>query len=83
MKRKVVNILLCIAALAPVLLSGCRSAKLSDDDEQYARGEYHAAMLTYKKIYHKLTRREERQQRGVVAFRLGECYRHLNMAANA
>lgn len=83
MKRKVVNILLCIAALAPVLLSGCRSAKLSDADEQYARGEYHAAMLTYKKIYNKLTRREERQQRGVVAFRLGECYRHLNMAANA
>ena len=83
MKRKVVNILLCIAALAPVLLSGCRSAKLSDADEQYARGEYHAAMLTYKKIYNKLPRREERQQRGVVAFRLGECYRHLNMAANA
>ena len=83
MKRKVVNILLCMAALAPVLLSGCRSAKLSDADEQYARGEYHAAMLTYKKIYNKLTRREERQQRGVVAFRLGECYRHLNMAANA
>ena len=83
MKRKVVNILLCIAALAPVLLSGCRSAKLSDADEQYARGEYHAAMLTYKKIYNKLTRREERQQRGVVAFRLGDCYRHLNMAANA
>ena len=75
--------MLCIAALAPVLLSGCRSAKLSDADEQYARGEYHAAMLTYKKIYNKLTRREERQQRGVVAFRLGECYRHLNMAANA
>lgn len=83
MKRTMVNILLCIAALAPVLLSGCRSAKLSDADEQYARGEYHAAMLTYKKIYNKLTRREERQQRGVVAFRLGECYRHLNMAANA
>ena len=83
MKRTVVNILLCMAALAPVLLSGCRSAKLSDADEQYARGEYHAAMLTYKKIYNKLTRREERQQRGVVAFRLGECYRHLNMAANA
>ena len=75
--------MLCMAALTPVLLSGCRSAKLSDADEQYARGEYHAAMLTYKKIYNKLTRREERQQRGVVAFRLGECYRHLNMAANA
>ena len=83
MKRTLVNIMLCMAALTPVLLSGCRSAKLSDADEQYARGEYHTAMLTYKKIYNKLTRREERQQRGVVAFRLGECYRHLNMAANA
>ena len=65
------------------MLSGCRGAKLSTADEQYARGEYHAAMLTYKKVYNKLTKREERPLRGTVAFRMGECYRHLNMAANA
>lgn len=74
--------ILCVMMLAAVL-SGCRGAKLSTADEQYARGEYHAAMLTYKKIYNKLTKREERQLRGQVAFKMGECYRHLNMAANA
>ncbi|MGN0214677.1 MAG: OmpA family protein [Muribaculaceae bacterium] len=84
MKRYVVKIsFLIIMALTMVLQTACRSAKLSDADEQYARGEYHAAMLTYKKIYNKLTHKDERSQRGVVAFRLGECYRHLNMAANA
>lgn len=65
------------------MLSGCRGPKLATADEQYARGEYHAAMLTYKKVYNKLTKREERPLRGTVAFRMGECYRHLNMAANA
>lgn len=74
--------ILCVMMLAAAL-SGCRGAKLSTADEQYARGEYHAAMLTYKKIYNKLTKREERQLRGQVAFKMGECYRHLNMAANA
>lgn len=69
--------------VAVAMLSGCRGAKLSTADEQYARGEYHAAMLTYKKVYNKLTKREERPLRGTVAFRMGECYRHLNMAANA
>ncbi|MGM9804058.1 MAG: OmpA family protein [Muribaculaceae bacterium] len=78
-----IYILLVVGAMVAGVLSGCRSAKLSDADEQYARGEYHAAMLTYKKVYNKLTKREERAQRGVVAFRMGECYRHLNMAANA
>lgn len=69
--------------VAVAMLSGCRGAKLSTADEQYARGEYHVAMLTYKKVYNKLTKREERPLRGTVAFRMGECYRHLNMAANA
>lgn len=74
--------ILCVV-MASAVLSGCRGAKLSTADEQYARGEYHAAMLTYKKIYNKLTKREERTLRGQVAFKMGECYRHLNMAANA
>ena len=81
MKYSYRHILYMMVAVA--MLSGCRGAKLSTADEQYARGEYHAAMLTYKKVYNKLTKREERPLRGTVAFRMGECYRHLNMAANA
>ncbi len=81
MKYSYRHILYMMVAVA--MLSGCRGPKLATADEQYARGEYHAAMLTYKKVYNKLTKREERPLRGTVAFRMGECYRHLNMAANA
>ena len=65
------------------ILSGCGSAKLSVADEQMARGEYYDASRTYRKVYNNLTKKEERQQRGVVAFRMAECYRHLNMSARA
>ena len=66
-----------------LVLQGCRGAKLSEADAQYARGEYYDASNTYRKIYNKLTKREERPLRGEVAFKMGECYRRLNMIARA
>lgn len=66
-----------------LLLSSCGGAKLSVANEQYERGEYYDAANTYKKVYNKLTKREEREVRGMVAFQLGECYRKLNMAPRA
>ena len=66
-----------------LVLQGCRGAKLSEADAQYARGEYFDASNTYRKIYNKLTKREERPLRGEVAFKMGECYRRLNMIARA
>ena len=66
-----------------LVLQGCRGAKLSEADAQYARGEYYDASNTYRKIYNKLTTREERPLRGEVAFKMGECYRRLNMSARA
>ena len=68
---------------ALLLLSSCSGAKLSVADEQMARGEYFDASKTYRKIYNKLTKREEREQRGMVAFKMAECYRRLNMNARA
>ena len=66
-----------------LVLQGCRGAKLSEADAQYARGEYYDASNTYRKIYNTLTKREERPLRGEVAFKMGECYRRLNMSARA
>ncbi|MEF9923707.1 MAG: OmpA family protein [Muribaculaceae bacterium] len=71
------------AILFSLLLSSCGGAKLSVANEQYERGEYYDASKTYKKVYNKLTKREERALRGQVAFQLGECYRLLNMAPRA
>lgn len=69
--------------LVAIVLTGCGGAKLSVADEQMARGEYHDASKTYRKVYNKLTKREDRPQRGVVAYRMAECYRQLNMSSRA
>jgi len=60
------------AALVTLAAStaGCGGAKLSVADEQMARGEYYDAARTYRKIYNKLTKKEERAQRGMVAFKM-------------
>lgn len=72
-----------VIAVAGSALTGCGGAKLSVADEQMARGEYYDASKTYRKIYNKLTKREQRPQRGKVAYKMGKCYQKLNMAARA
>ncbi len=77
-------LLRALVALAVVgMLAGCRGAKLSTADEQMARGEYFDASKTYRKVYNKLTKREERPLRGEIAFKMGQCYDKLGMAARA
>ena len=60
-----------------LFISGCRGPKLATADEQMARGEYHNAAATYRKIYNKLTKPAERTQRGEVAWRMAEAERKL------
>lgn len=79
---KLSKTIFCLALLS-LLLTGCGGAKLATADEQLARGEYYDASKTYRKIYNKLTKREERPLRGQVAFRMGECHRRLNQYARA
>ncbi len=74
--------ILAVALLA-VVVSSCGGAKLSVADEQMARGEYYDASKTYRKVYNKLTKREQRPQRGEVAFKMAECYRKMSMSARA
>ncbi len=72
-----------VLAAVLILLTGCRGAKLSVADEQMARGEYFDAAKTYRKVYNKLTKREERPLRGEVAFKMAECHRRLNQYARS
>lgn len=69
-------------AIAGVLAS-CSGAKLSVANEQYARGEFYDAAQTYRKVYGKTNPRKERKLRGEIAFKMGECYRRINMAARS
>lgn len=72
-----------LSALTVGLLSSCGGAKLSVADEQMARGEYNDAAKTYRKIYNRLTKREERSQRGEVALKMAECHRRLSQTTRA
>ena len=66
-----------------LMLGGCKTAKLSEANEQFYRGEYFEASKTYRKIYNRLTKKEDRPQRGEVAYQLATCYRKLNQSARA
>ncbi len=79
MKRLILYIMILLAIGA----TGCKSVKLSDADEQLERGEYNDASKTYRKIYNRLTKREERPLRGEVAYKMATCYRKLNQNARA
>lgn len=72
-----------IILLLIFILGGCKSAKLSEADAQFKRGEYFKASKTYKDVYNKLKPKEDRELRGEVAYQLATCYRRLNMAPNA
>lgn len=79
--KKAVYIIVCL--LLTAVAAGCHTPKLSEADAQFQRGEYYDASVTYKKVYNKLRKKEERPQRGEVAFKMGRCYRLLNMSARA
>lgn len=70
-------VVMCLAA------GGCKGPKLSVANEQMERGEYFEASKTYRKIYNKLTGKADRPLRGEVAYKMGTCYRRLNMSERA
>lgn len=77
------KIILFSLIISTFIFTGCRGAKLSVADEQMERGEYFDASKTYRKVYNKLTKKEQRGLRGEVAFKMAECHRHLNQSARA
>lgn len=76
-------LLILTAAICMSGFSGCRGPKLATANEQMARGEYYDASRTYRKIYNKLTKREDRPLRGEVAFKMGQCHLRLRQSARA
>ncbi len=83
--QKMKEIIYCavVAVAAAAIMSGCRGPKLAVADEQMQRGEYYDASVTYRKIYNKLTKAEERPLRGQVALKMAECYQQLNLYSRA
>lgn len=74
---------MAMVTVAFFCLPACKSVKLADAEAAYSKGEYFEAQKIYKKVYNRLTKREERPLRGEVAYKLGLCYDKLNMAPRA
>ncbi|MDE6207613.1 MAG: OmpA family protein [Muribaculaceae bacterium] len=83
MKISYSTYILAALSLLMLITTACSGPKLAVANEQMERGEYFDAAKTYRKIYNKLTKREERQQRGEIAFKMAECHRRLNQYARA
>lgn len=81
--RNIKKIATLLVVALSVGLSSCNAPKLATASEQLARGEYNDAAKTYRKIYNKLTKKEDRQLRGQVAFQMGECHRRLSQFQRA
>ena len=81
MKSNIAILALCVAA--GLALGSCGGAKLSTAREQKERGEYYDAAKTYRKIYNKLTKKEERPLRGQVAYEMAQCHQELGQFARA
>lgn len=70
-------------SLTALLSISCGGAKLATANEQMARGEYYDAARTYRKIYNKLTKKEERAKRSEVAFLMAQCHERLRQFQRA
>ena len=72
--------------LAILCLTGCSvQRKIKRADKKFAIGEYYTAADIYKSCYRQLSAKKDRELKGYVAYRQGECYRLINnpRAANA
>lgn len=79
---KKISYILTLITIA-ITVSSCGGVKESTANEQMARGEYFEAQKTYRKIYNRLTKKEERSKRGEIAFKMAECHRRLSRYATA
>ena len=66
-----------------MLLTGCGAEQaIKKGDRFHALGEYYDAAAQYKKAYSQ-TPAKDRTQRGKVALKMAECYRHINYTQKA
>lgn len=80
------NILVFVLCSLLLVLSGCSiQRKIKRADKKFAIGEYYNAADIYKSCYSRLSTKKDRELKGYVAFKQGECYRLINnpRAANA
>ncbi len=65
--------------LAVLCLTGCSIQKrVKRADKKFAIGEYYVAADIYKSCYSRISAKTDKQLKGYVAYKQGECYRLIN-----
>ena len=79
MNSRIYKYSLLAILVAMMLLPGCSIQKrIKRADKKFAIGEYYTAADIYKSCYGRLSSKTEKQLKGYVAYKQGECYRILN-----
>jgi len=74
MRKSIIYIL-----MAALCLSSCSvQQRIKRADKKFAIGEYYSAADIYKSCYGRLSTKKDRELKGYVAFKQGECYRLIN-----
>lgn len=81
MNRRLFNILALLFVVCAVASCGL-GKNLKKAEERYAMGEYSEAARYYRKAYAKVAPKNK-EQRGEIAWKMGDCYRRINFAARA
>ena len=72
-------ILFCFLYSVLCILSSCSiQQRVKRADKKFAIGEYYNAADIYKSCYSRLSTKKDRELKGYVAYRQGECYRLIN-----
>ena len=70
---------LCALVMMIWIMPGCSvQKKIKRADRKFAIGEYYTAGDLYKQCYSRLSTKKDRELKGYVAYRQGECYRLIN-----
>lgn len=70
---------LCALVMMIWIMPGCSvQKKIKRADRKFAIGEYYTAGDIYKQCYSRLSTKKDRELKGYVAYRQGECYRLIN-----
>ncbi len=76
--RKKQILLLCLVSFV-MCMTGCSIQKrIKRADKKFAIGEYYIAADMYKSCYGRLNSKKDRELKGYVAYKQGECYRLIN-----
>ena len=79
MKVKRDILFLCALSIVALSLSSCSiQQRVKRADKKFAIGEYYSAADIYKSCYSRLSTKKDRELKGYVAYKQGECYRMIN-----